>query len=228
MSITDDIMNKAPDNISKASDITLKAAKEAREGIKDAAGMVKGICLLLLDGAEFTESSVMKAVKEVAFRKTGDIKFSKNNIDIEKLRKSGHVYKVEDSILSEVMHAFDRQCKKYGIKYSAMIDTKGEGKPDNKPSYMIFFEGEDDKMIMSALAEAYVEYEKHQKAKAIAKEIPQQSKRWLGKKKDQEQNDPEQRESVKAKLAFFRDRVAARDKERDAIEKHHQHDDISR
>lgn len=203
MSITDEIMNKAPDNVAKASDMTLKAAKEAT-------GTVKGICLLLLDGAGFTESSVMKAVKDVAFKKTGDIKFSKQNIDIEKLRKSGHVYKVDDSILEETMRAFDRHCKKYGIKYSAMIDKKDEGTPDYKPTYMVFFEGEDDTLIMNALAEAYAEYAKHEKVKATAKEIPQQ------------------RESVKAKLAFFRDRVTARDKERDAVEKHHQHDDISR
>ena len=126
------------------------------------------------------------------------------------------------------MKAFDKQCKKYGIKYSAMVDTRGEEKSDYKPSYMVFFEGKDDKLILSALTEAYKDYEE-QKAKDAEKETPQNEKnkqrfRW---KQDQER-DPRQRESVKAKLAFFRDRVTARDKERDAVEKHHQHDDISR
>ena len=74
MSITDDIMSKAPDNVSKASDVTFKAAKEVKEGVKDAAGAVKGICLLLGKGVGFSEATVMKAVKEVAFKKTRDIK----------------------------------------------------------------------------------------------------------------------------------------------------------
>ncbi len=215
MSITDEIMGKAPDQISKASDTALK-------GTKNAARVVKGICLLLVKTGEFSEATVMQAVRNVAFKKTGDVKYSKNNIDIEKLRKSGNVYKVEDSILAEAMGAFDSQCKKYGIKYSAMIDTRDEGKPDYKPSYMIFFEGKDDKLIMEALAEAYVEYEKHQKVKAIAEDVTPQ------REKGRQRDDPGQRESVKAKLAFFRDRVTARDAERDAVEKHHQHDDISR
>lgn len=229
MSITDDIMNKAPDNISKASDMTLKAAREAGAGIKDAVGTVKGICLLLLNGAEFTESSVMKAIKEVAFKKTGDIKFSKQNIDIEKLRQSGHVYKVEDNIVADVMKIFDKQCKKHGVKYSAMVDTRGEEKSDYKPSYMVFFEGKDDTLIINALTEAYKDYAEQQKTKDAEKGNPQnkKNKQRFGRKQDQGQ-DPGQRESVKAKLAFFRDRVTARDKERNAVEKHHQHDDISR
>lgn len=215
MSITDEIMGKAPDQISKASDTALK-------GTKNAARVVKGICLLLVKTGEFSEATVMQAIKNVAFKKTGDIKYSKNNIDIAKLRESGRVYKVEDNVLAETMGAFDKQCKKHGIKYSAMIDTRDEDKPDYKPSYMIFFEGKDDKLIMEALAEAYVEYEKHQKVKAIAEDVTPQ------REKGRQRDDPGQRESVKAKLAFFRDRVTARDAEQDAVEKHHQHDDISR
>lgn len=226
MSITDEILSKAPDQ-------TMKAAGGAKGGLKSTAGVVKGICLLLVKCADFSEATVMQAVKNVALKKTGDIKYSKNNIDIAKLRESGNVYRVEDNVLADVMGAFDKQCKKYGIKYSAMIDTKDEGKPGYQPSYMVFFEGRDDSVIMNALAEAYVEYEKHQKAKTIAEDVtPQEEKgkkgrRW-GRKNNQEKENPEQRESVKAKLAFFRDRVAARDKESDAVEKHHQHDDRSR
>lgn len=225
MSITDEIMGKAPDQISKASDATLKMAKEAKDGLKDAAGVVKGICLLLIKSAEFSEAKVMQAVKNVVYKKTGNIKYSKNNIDIEKLRKSGHVYKVEDNILAEVMGAFNEQCKKHGIKYSAMIDTRGEGKPDYEPSYMIFFEGKDDALIINALAEAYKDYAEQQ-----VKETNnvQKEKKKKGRYRDKIQEEPEKRESVKAKLAFFRDRVTARDAERGAVEKQHQHDDISR
>lgn len=100
-----------------------------------------------------------------------------------------------------------------------MVDTRDEGKPDYKPSYMIFFEGKDDTLIINAITQAYLDYEKHQKVDV---------RQRLGKENDQKQDDPKQRESVKAKLAFFRDRVTARDAERDAVEKQHQHDDISR
>lgn len=212
MSITDEIMGKAPDQ-------AMKAAGGAKDGLKSTAGVVKGICLLLMKSADFSAATVMQAVRNVALKQTGDIKYSKNNIDITKLRESGHVYKMDDSITAEVMGAFDNQCKKYGIKYSAMVDTRDEGKPDYKPSYMIFFEGKDDTLIINAITQAYLDYEKHQKVDV---------RQRLGKENDQKQDDPKQRESVKAKLAFFRDRVTARDAERDAVEKQHQHDDISR
>lgn len=223
MSITDEIMGKAPDQ-------AMKAAGGAKDGLKNATGVVKGICLLLMRSAEFSEAAVMQAVKNVALKRTGDIKYSKNNIDIAKLRESGHVYKVEDNILAEAMGSFDKQCKKYGIKYSAMIDTRDEGKPDYKPSYMIFFEGKDDNLILSALAETYKDYEKQQKAKEAWENNPQKEKtnRQRGTKQDRAEEDTEKRESVKARLTFFRDRVTARDAERDAIEKQHQQDDISR
>lgn len=223
MSITDEIMGKAPDQ-------AMKAAEGAKDGLKNATGVVKGICLLLMRSAEFSEAAVMQAVKNVALKRTGDIKYSKNNIDIAKLRESGHVYKVEDNILAEAMGSFDKQCKKYGIKYSAMIDTRDEGKPDYKPSYMIFFEGKDDNLILSALAETYKDYEKQQKAKEAWENNPQKEKtgRQRGTKQDRAEEDTEKRESVKARLTFFRDRVTARDAERNAIEKQHQQDDISR
>lgn len=231
MSISDEIMGQAPDQLAKAADLTLKAAHEAGKGAGGVLGAVKGICLLLIK-SDFTESAVMKAVKNVAYKKIGDIKFSKQNIDVDKLRKSGRVYMVEDSVTAEVMKGFDQQCRLYGIKYSAMKDTRGEGEEGYKPTYMVFFEGEDDKLITRALQEAYADYAKQQKeAKEGGKEAPQEEagkKQRFGRGRKKEQDNPENRESVRAKLAFFRDRVTARDKERDAIEKHHQHEDISR
>lgn len=224
MSITDEVMGKVPDKMVKTADMTLKAAKEVKAGIKDAAGAIKGICLLLGKGAVFSEDSVMNAVKALAYKKTGDIKFSKTNIDIAKLRESGHVYRVEDNITADVMSCFDKQCKKHGIKYSAMKDTRGEGKEGYKPSYMVFFEGRDSDTILSALQESYKDYEERKKAE---KEQDQSEKRSRKRKKDKAVN-PENRESVKAKLAFFRDRVATRDAERDAVEKQHSHSDIQR
>lgn len=224
MSITDEVMGKAPDQMMKAADMALKAAKEAKADIKDAAaGAVKGICLIL-KGVGFSEAAVMKAVKAVVYKKTGDIKYSNRNIDISKLRKSGHVYRVEDNVLAEAMGCFDAQCKKHGIKYSAMKDIRGEGKPDYKPSYMVFFEGRDTDTITSALQEAIKDYLEKQ-----AKEEGQEKTEEKGSRRKKDKSvDPEKRESVKAKLAFFRDRVATRDAERDAVEKHRQKTDIQR
>ena len=222
-SITDDLMGKTLEGGKKTAETTLKTLKEAKSGLKEAEGVVRGICLLLLDGAGFTTDAVMNAVRKVAFNKTGDIRFSKNNIDVGKLKKSGHVYQVEDNVLKDVMKYFDQYCKKFGIKYSAMMDTRGEGKPDYAPSYMVFFEGKDANLIMSALQEAYKDYaDQQQKTRETEK-----SEHGRDRSKEK-QEGAENRESVKAKLAFFRDRVAARDQQRDAVEKHHQHTDIQR
>lgn len=217
-SITDELMGKTPAGAQKTAEVTLKTMKELKSGIKGAGSAIKGICLLLVNGTEFTAESVMKAVHSVAFRKTGDIKFSKNNINISKLKESGHVYPMEENIVQDTMKYFDQQCKKYGIKYSAMKDTREQ----DKPSYMVFFEGKDTNLIMQALREAYKDYaEEQQRTKDAEKDKPQKEE------KEKSESSPK-RESVKAKLAFFRDRVTARDQERDAVEKHHQHTDIQR
>lgn len=235
-SITDDLMGKTLEGGKKTAETTLKALKGAKSELKEAEGVVRGICLLLLDGAGFTADAVMHAVRNVAFSKTGDIRFSNNNIDISKLKKSGHVHQIEENVLQDAMKYFDQYCRKFKIKYSAMIDTRGEGKPDYAPSYMVFFEGKDSGMILSALQEAYKDYASdQQRIKDMEKQG--QHKDRQESQHDDERNqekwentheEPEKRESVKAKLAFFRDRVADRDKERDVVEKHLQHSDIQR
>lgn len=223
-SITDELMGKTSDGAKKTAKESFKVMKEVRP--------VKGICLLLMNATEFTTDAVMRAVHDAAFKRTGDIKYSDNNIDISNLKKSGRVYPIEENILQDAMKYFDKHCKECGVKYSAMKDTRGEGKPDYKPSYMVFFEGKDTDLILHVLKEAYKDYaEEKQNDKQAEKSgrKNEQEKNQSGEKQEKEnQEKPEKRESVKAKLAFFRDRVAARDKERDAVEKHHQHDDIQR
>lgn len=235
-SVTDDLLSKTSENAKKTASMSLKAMKEVKSGVREAGGAVKGICLVLIGGAEFTADAVMNAVREAVYKKTGDIRFSKNNINISRLRESGHVYQVEENVLQEAMKYFDQECKKYGVKYTAMKDTRGEDKPDYKPSYMVFFEGKDSNLILRVLQEAYKDYaEDQQRAKDAGKddhgndrsEEKQNGNRDRSQEKETKKQ-PEKRESVKAKLAFFRDRVAARDQERDAVEKHHQHTDIQR
>lgn len=208
-SLTDELTSKAINDGSKGIQNSAKAAvKATAETLKTGRSVVKGICLLLLNGTEFTTKNVMNAVKAAAFKRTGDIKYAKNNIDIATLQKSGRVYKVEENITSEVMQHFDKYSRKYGIKYSAMKDERN---PD-KPAYMVFFEGKNSDMILHMMQEAYKDYMETEKS---------------GKRESKQPEQPK-RESVKAKLAFFRDRVAARDREQDVLEKHHSHSDIQR
>ena len=114
------------------------------------------------------------------------------------------------------MQHFDAQCKKYGVKYSAMLDERN---PD-KTAYMVFFEGKDSNLILHVMEEAYKDY-----IKAAENNEKNPTEKSKGKKAEK---SPQKRESVKAKLAFFRDRVAARDREQDVKEKHHNHSDIQR
>lgn len=179
-SLTDELSSKAISDGSKAIKGSLElSGKAAKETLKTGETLIKGICLVMLDGGAFTTENVMKAVNKVAFKKTGDIKYSKNNIDIAALQKSGHVYKIDENVTADVMKYFDEQCKKYNVKYSAMKDERN---PD-KPAYMVFFEGKDTDMIKLALEGSYKDY---MKAKEKAPS-----------------NQKKGRESVRTKLAFF-------------------------
>lgn len=188
--LSDEIASKAINDGTKAARESLKAAqKVTSEALKAGEAAVKGICLLILDGGAFTTENVMKAVKSVAFKKTGDVKYSKNNIDITALQKSGRVFKLDENITADVMKHFDAQCKKYGVKYAAMKDERN---PD-KPAYMVFFEGKNSEMILHVMQEAYKDYIEAQKEEKVPNRKHAQ--------RDQQKNTG--RESVKAKLAFF-------------------------
>ena len=188
--LSDEITSKAINDGTKAAKESLKAAqKVAKETLKAGEAAVKGICLLILDGGAFTTENVMKAVKSVAFKKTGDVKYSKNNIDIAALQKSGRVFKLDENVTADVMKHFDAQCKKYGVKYAAMKDERD---PD-KPAYMVFFEGKNSEMILHVMQEAYKDYMKELEA--------QKNPKSKHAKRDKHKDSG--RESVKAKLAFF-------------------------
>lgn len=188
--LTDEITSKAINDGTKAVKESLKAAqKVTKETLKAGEAAVKGICLLILDGGAFTTENVMKAVKSVAFKRTGDLKYSKNNIDITALQKSGRVFKLDENVTADVMKHFDAQCKKYGVKYAAMKDERN---PDN-PAYMVFFEGKKSEMILHVMQEAYKDYMEGLEA--------QKNPKSKHAKRDKQKDTG--RESVKAKLAFF-------------------------
>lgn len=194
--ITDDISNKVPEHSVKAVENSAKAVLTATKASeKTLKTTVKGICLLIKGGA-FSAKGIMKAVKAVLFKKTGNIEFSKRNVSISDLSKSGYVRKIDESITRDVMKDFDEVCKKYKIKYSAMKDMQNA----DQPVYYVFFESNNTEIVLAAMKEAYKNYMKHQKNKEADKNY-------------------EKKESVISKLAFFRNRVTSELKGREAIEK---------
>ena len=221
----------------KSMAATLKGAKITKNTIKEALKIgavvggktIKGICLILDKGTEFTTHNVMKAVKDLAYNKTGNIEFSNQNIDMVQLQQSGKVSKIDENITADVMKHFNAQCKRFGVKYSAMKD---ESDPEN-PSYMIFYNGKSGEIILQVMKEAYKDYMESQKQaeqpeQEQKKKNQKKKKTFWGKWGKQKQEEPQKRESVRAKLAFFRDRVANREKDRDVLEKNVRHADLQR
>lgn len=200
------------------------ATKSLKIGTKVAGKTIKGICLILGKGAEFTTRNVMKAVRDLAYNKTGNIEFSNQNIDMEQLQQSGQVSKIEDKITEEVMKHFNDQCKRFGVKYSAMKDERD---PDN-PSYMIFYNGKSAEIILQAMKEAYKDYVEAQKHKDNPDKDQAKAAKDKGLFGRRKEKKNESRDSVRAKLAFFRDRVADRERDRDTLEKNVRRADIQR
>lgn len=221
----------------KSMAATLKGAKITKNTIKEALKIgavvggktIKGICLILDKGTEFTTHNVMKAVKDLAYNKTGNIEFSNQNIDMVQLQQSGKVSKIDENITADVMKHFNAQCKRFGVKYSAMKDERD---PEN-PSYMIFYNGKSGEIILQVMKEAYKDYMESQKQaeqpeQEQKKKNQKKKKTFWGKWGKQKQEEPQKRESVRAKLAFFRDRVADQEADREALEKNVRHADRQR
>lgn len=209
MSLTDEMMSNMAGKTPGAAKATGKVTKQAAKYAAKYA--VKGLCLILGKGVPFTEHAVMQAVKKVAFVTTGNVQFSNRNIDIDKFQKNKDVKMVGSELTAEVMKYFDRHCKRFGVKYSAVHNTK-------ENNYTIFFEGKHSETILKVMREAFKDY-----SKAMEKQ------KGKGKQKEADRN-PEKKDSIKAKLAFFRNRVKARDAERekDAVEKNHHRSDRER
>ncbi len=196
MSLTDEIsgqlVNQAELGISQLMKAGTEVGKNVLEGSTTAAkttvsGSVSGIALVFRS-ASFTA----KVIMQVVGRMLKNPKYYKNNISISELEKNSDIRQVDTNLTKNEMRFFDKSCKKFGIKYNAVVD-----KSDPKePTYYVFFRGKDTAVIEKAMKEAYETF------------IIEQAKPRL---------------SVKAKLAFFRDRVAARDQEQKDLgkEKHH-------
>lgn len=170
----------AQDQMDKAQKAAGRLARPAGKGA------VKGICLIV-KASELTARTLMSAVKQCLYEKTKDIGYSNRNISMKALKKSGKVSIMPEGVTQDVMQYFDKYCKQYGIKYSAMLDQRNPG----SPQYMVFFQSDHADMVMKALQEGYKDFEAA-----------------LGKSKMQgKEARSEERDSVVGKLYSFRSRV---------------------
>lgn len=179
--------------------LTEQLQEDSKQKMKDSVKMAvkgygiasKGIALML-NGTVLSEAAIMKALNR-KLEKTGDLKYSHANVSIEELQKSGRVEKVDELLLQESMRYFDKYCREYGVKYSALKTTEmTDGK--EKEGYMIFFEGKNDKLILEIMKKAVGDWSKAQEQ---MKETGKDAARTADTGKT----------SVLAKLAFFRNRI---------------------
>lgn len=184
-SLTEQLQEDTPKRVKEAVDMTAKTAK----------AMGKGIALIL-ENTVLSEKSIMKALDK-KLEKTGDIQYSHKNVSIEELQKSGRVERVDELMLQESMRYFDKYCREFGVKYSA-LKTKQLGEDGTeREGYMIFFEGRNDKLIEDIMRRAVTDWTKDQSLMKAAKEAG----------KDAAAAAEVAKPSVLAKLAFFRNRA---------------------
>lgn len=195
--------------MSVTDDISSQLTGKVGEGIRAAPGMTKSVLsagkslmsgvesgiVLVFNGGAFTTEKIMSIVGKLSHNP----KYSKQNISIAELEKNSDIKKIDDAITKDVMKYFDAGCKKYGIKYSAVMDKSNP----KEPTYYVFFKGKETSVIEQVMKESYAKYMKEQAQPRI---------------------------SVKAKLAFFLDRVKARDREQQDLgkEKHNNRADRQR
>lgn len=164
-----------------------KAKKAAAQLTRPAGkGAYKGICLIV-KASKFGTEPLMEAVKHCLYKKTGEINHLGRNISLKTLKKSGKVSLMPEGVTRATLEYFDKYCKQYGIKYSAMFDQR---KPES-PQYMVFFQSDNADLVMQALQEGYKDF-----SKAAAKSKMQ------GK-----EARSEEKESVIGKLCSFRRRL---------------------
>lgn len=179
--LTEQLEESAKQNVKDAAKVAAKGYKMASKGIA-----------LILNSTVLSDESIMKALDK-KIEKTGDLKYSYANVSIEELQKSGKVEKVDELLLQEAMHYFDKYCREFGVKYSALKTTQVEDGKE-KTGYMIFFESKNNKLILEIMKKAVSDWNKDQEQmKETGKDTARAAE--MGKT------------SVLAKLAFFRNRI---------------------
>ena len=165
-----------------------KAKRTAAQLAKPAGkGAYKGLCLIV-KAEKLSTKTLRAAVKHCLYKKTGDVAYSNRNIRMKALKKSGKVSLMPEGVTQDAMKYFDKYCREYKIKYSAMLDKR---KPES-PQYLVFFQSDSANIVMKALQEGYKDFS----SKAAVK----------GRTQGKEAKS-EERESVTGKLYSFRRRL---------------------
>ena len=192
LNLTDEVSNE----------IVGKAERLAPHLIRAVPGMVKGTgtaikavasvpvagIALVFKASKFTSKTIMQATGQML----QNPKYYKNNISISELEKNSDIRQVDVNLTKNEMRYFEKSCKKFGVKYNAVVDKSNP----KEPTYYVFFRGKESAVIEKAMKETYEMF------------LKEQAKPKL---------------SVRAKLAFFHERVKERDAKQQDIgkEKHH-------
>lgn len=177
MSITDEVYGQFTNKIeSGASEIIRSVPGTANEAVDLSKKIIQegvaGIALVF-KAPVFTAEYIMKAIGKI----TNDPQYASQNISIEELSKNSDIKQIDAAMTKDKMRHFDKACKKYGVKYNAVVDRSDK----KEPTYYVFFQGKETQVIEQAMKESYKSYVKEQVSPRL---------------------------SVKAKLAFFRSKVA--------------------
>lgn len=123
--------------------------------------------------------------------KKGCMKHGSYHISKKENKETWEIRQVDINLTKTEMKYFDKACRKFGVKYNAVVDRSDP----KEPTYYVFFRGKDTAVVEKAMKETYETF------------LKEQAKPKL---------------SVRAKLAFFRDRVKDRDNEQQELgkEKH--------
>lgn len=180
MSISDDIssqmINKVGETVPQLMKTGTKMVKDISVGTKEVISGVPAGIVLVFKGAKFTGESIMNAIGRIS----NNPKYYTQNISIAELEKNSDIKQIDAKLTKKEMQFLNESCKKYGIKYNAVVDKSNS----KEPTYYVFFKGKETSVIEQAMKESYQLFLKEQVKPKL---------------------------SVKAKLAFFRNRVAARD-----------------
>lgn len=188
--------------MSVTDEVSSQMMNKAEEGVKAAIpGTVRALANATTNISNGAVSGIalvfrapkltVKAVMSAAGKLRHNPNYSSNNISIQELEKNSDIKKIDEGLTREVMKYFDKGCKRYGITYSAVVDKSDKSNPKS-PTYYIFFKGKETAVIEQVMKESYANFMKEQAKPQV---------------------------SIRAKLAFFRDRVAARDSEQQDLGK---------
>ncbi len=192
--------------MSVTDDISAQVMNKAEEGIKAVPGMLKGSVVsgiaIVFKAPAFTVHTTMNAVGKASKG------FGRLAHNPKYFKNNVSIAELEkNSDIKKIDEGITKDVMKYfdsGCrKYGITYSALADKSNPKEPTYYVFFKGRETPVIEQVLKESYQAFVKEQAKPKV---------------------------SIRAKLAFFRNRVAARDKEQQDLgkEKHHNRADRQR